>query len=227
MPAPTAAHRTELENELSMAVNLYFEDTGDRDVRSFLAEHFAARQAEDTNAERDFRPAQDLRSPTHEWSLAGWLRSIDLHEVVAEALEPPAGLNALTHVLGLTSSALSKLLQRAGLSALEPLIRKGIDQLRGASGVSTGAQLNAKFAADGGAFVMAFASLDQFFSGLEGLIGAPSMFRGSLLAQMAREHTMSSDSRVPFCTSNGIRESTSEREYEFVIAGVAKVRHAA
>ena len=77
-----------------------------------------------------------------------------------------------------------------------------------------------QFAADGDAFKgeMGFGGLEQFYAGLEGLIGAPKMLDGSLLKAMEAEHCQRPDHDKPFSTSNGIEGATSALEWEFVVA---------
>lgn len=179
---------------------------------------------------RDVAKSEDIQAhaiPDEEnadgkWTVSGWLRSLELSAVAAAALAI-ASDDPFSHVsCQLTEDDLRSRLEAHGLIGLAPRIWAGIESLRSQS-ASTGAALNDKFATSGGAFVMAFGSLDKFFGGLTGLVGPPTMFRRSLLAQMAREHTMQADSRMPFDTSNGVKHVTSEHEYEFVVAGVRSV----
>ena len=206
----------QFEELLTGAVNKYLGGGCKGEVRSFLADYFAP--GEEQAASRA-RHRDGGAAPIGGWSVTEWLRSLNLHEVAAPVIAAPVGADAFDHVVAMPLTMMDAKLRDSGLSGLSARIQDGIEALKASGDVRSGAQLNSKFATESGTFVMAFASLDQFFSGLEGLIGSPSMFRGSLLAQMAREHTMQADSRVAFSTSNGLRGTTSEREYEFVVAG--------
>ena len=110
---------------------------------------------------------------------------------------------------------LQQRLEDSGLAGLAVPIWAAVTALR-AQGAVSGAALNAKFATEDGAFEMAFGSLERFYSGLEGLIGPPRFYKGSLLKSMEREHCCEPDSTVPFETTNGVKGATSEREWEFV-----------
>ena len=53
-------------------------------------------------------------------------------------------------------------------------------------------------------------------AGLEAIVGAPTFLDGSLLKSMKAEHCERQDANVEFDTSNGIKGTTSAREWEFV-----------
>lgn len=209
---------TALESLLEIAVNAYFDDGQKEDPCSFLARHFAeAARAKDAQVHVSSEDEADGK-----WTVTRWLRSLELHAVATAALAIATD-DPFVHVSRhLTEADLRGRLEAHGLIGLAPCIWAGVESLRSQS-AATGAALNDKFATNGGAFVMAFGSLDKFYGGLTGLVGPPTMFRRSLLAQMAREHTMQADSRMPFDTSNGMKHVTSELEYEFVVAGVHSV----
>ena len=155
------------------------------------------------------------------WTIASWLRSLGLHRAIAKALEPER--KSVSDHYAFVSQSLSdddlrKRLTAAGLSGLVQPIATGLASLRRQK-AATGAALSSKFKADGDAYKgeMGFASIEVFFSGLEGLVGPPLMLEGSLLKQMECEHTREADSNQPFNTSNGIFGATSLEEWEFVV----------
>ena len=82
---------------------------------------------------------------------------------------------------------------------------------------ATGASLNEKFRVAPDSFVMSYGSLDDFFKGLEGLIGPPLMKDGNLLKRMETEHTSYDDADEPFSTTNGVKGATSRLEWEIVV----------
>lgn len=119
-------------------------------------------------------------------------------------------------VRSLSRSEVDSRLRAAQMGGLAAAVHAGVEALREQT-AATGTELNHKFQTDGVGFEMDFGSLDTFFGGLEGLIGAPQMLNGSLLASMAHEHCGCRDARVPFTSSNGL-STTSEMEWEFVHA---------
>ena len=118
----------------------------------------------------------------------------------------------------LSEDVLQKQLEQSGLSGLTGPIWAGVEQLRsrGRAASTRASLLTAKFASEPGTFKLEFGGLDRFFGGLGALIGSPRFHEGSLLQAMAREHCAESDSREPFDTTNGVRRTTSVREWEFV-----------
>ena len=162
---------------------------------SFLL-HSAAREAAAAPA-----PAEAIEGDSN-WTVSAWLESLSLEQPVLAALAPPNSTQDYAFMRQLSESELQRRMRAAGLEGLAPTVWAAACQLR-AQEAETGARLNAKFALDG-AGEMAFGSLDKFYSGLEGLIGPPTLFQGSLLRQMEREHCESRDSDVPFGTSNGV-----------------------
>jgi hypothetical protein len=162
----------------------------------------------------------DASQESHEWCPSDWLQSLDLHEHVVSELSQllrggVSGGSSFNAVCTLSKDVLQRQLAASGLSGLMEPIWNGVEKLR-RQGAATGHALNAKFAADGGTFELATGSLDQFFDGLEGLLGPPLLHEGSILKSMGREHTTEADSSVPFNTSNGMFGVTSREEWEFV-----------
>ena len=156
----------------------------------------------------------------HGWSAAQFVEGQSLHEAVAAALlapiaqlRPPS-LAQLAYCKGLSREQLRLLLRAndaALLDVIEAKLWEGLAQLHGAAAAS-GAELSAKFATDAD-YMLEYGSLDVFYSGLEQLLGAPSMVP---LDGMEREHCAEDDSDEPFTTSNGMT-TTSRDEFEFVV----------
>jgi hypothetical protein len=159
-------------------------------------------------------PAEDC-----EWSTTAWLDSLNLREVVAAAIPVPIGEVPFQVVRALSEACLRAQLSAAGLEGLLEVIWAGVVELQEQRS-ATGAELSAKFAADGEAFKgeMGFGGLDDFFGGLEALIGSPLLLDGSLQAAMEDEHCRRADCAMPFDTSNGVRGAMPELEWEFVVA---------
>ena len=97
------------------------------------------------------------------------------------------------------------------LDAIEEALWVGVEALR-QTAASGGAELSAKFAVDAD-YELQYGKLEVFYSGLEGLLGPPSMH---VLHGMEREHCTGPDADAVFCTSNGMR-TTSRDEFEFVV----------
>lgn len=167
------------------------------------------------------------------WTVAAWLRSLGLHRMIAKALEPDKNdflertakdeFEFMSEYM--QDDALRRRLTDAGLSGLIEPIVTGLASLRNQK-ASTGAALSSKFKADGDAYKgeMGFASLDVFFSGLEGLVGPPLMIEGALLKQMEYEHTREPDADQPFNTRNGIVGASALDEWSFVNKCVAHTK---
>jgi NLR family CARD domain-containing protein 3 len=175
-----------------------------------LADSWLARQA-----------WNDRVAPTgSKWTIAAFATSVGVQGAVSAALLHvlPVG-DEFEAVENVKSRKDLEETLRSGLliERVAYVLWQGIEKLK-ASPASTGAALNAKFAADGDAYKgeMGFGGLEEFFGGLEGLVGPPKMLEGSLLKAMKLEHCQSKDSSLPFDTSNGIKGATSELEWEFV-----------
>ena len=107
------------------------------------------------------------------------------------------GVKAVCGSGALSGKELSRRLAEAQLSGLTERIWAAAEELQSQK-ATTGAELSAKFASEGGTFQMAFGSLSMFFGGLVMLIGPPKMVDGSLLKAMRLEHCGQKDSAVPF-----------------------------
>ena len=69
-------------------------------------------------------------APDSTWSVGGWLRSLSLSDVVAEALEEPLGADPYSFVLSLTREELGSKLKAAGLEGLAAPIWSAAEGLR-------------------------------------------------------------------------------------------------
>ena len=163
-------------------------------------------------------PATGSRVDGSSWTLHGWLSSIDtLALPVAIALETVAsdGENATTPLqlveTSLTREALAIALRAASLEGLCDEVWAAVLRLREGSAPSA-EQLQGKFVQDG-AGVLSYSSLNTFFSGLEGVLGAPSP---QFMEAMAKEHTACGDSNVRFSSENYGVETCSAVEWRFV-----------
>ncbi|KAL1521792.1 hypothetical protein AB1Y20_021445 [Prymnesium parvum] len=154
--------------------------------------------------------------PAEQWTVGGWMESLELHAPVVAAL----GQKAFADITRLSHDDVGALLRPHGLAGLTETVWEGICQLRQQS-AATGAALNAKFVAEAGTFEMQYGGLDQFWAGLEGLVGPPRLLHGSLRRAMEAEHCDAADSDAPFTTPNGFVGATSRREWEWVVQPVA------
>ena len=181
----------------------------------------AAAEAEPPpQAEPDMDSVEADTEPSSEWSGEAWIESLALHKHVIAALDPALRTAADPFEWARTQldrPRLAASLGAAGLSGLVEPVLEGVVSLR-RQRAAGGQSLSSKFAAEDGTFEMAFGSLQQYHGGLEGLVGAPRFFGGSLRGAMEREHEKEADSDVPFSTSNGMEHTTSRLEYEFVVA---------
>ena len=89
---------------------------------------------------------------------------------------------------------------------LEEALWQGVGELRQAT-AATGTDLSAKFAAEAD-FELAYGSVEVFFSGVEGLLGPPSMH---VMEGMEREHCSCADSDTTFSTSKSKPSCLSSR----------------
>jgi len=147
------------------------------------------------------------------WTVEKWCESLDVHAVVAAALEVPSE-NPYDYCKNLTKETIAERLRNPALvDGLIELIAESVENLS-TQVAATGADLNKKFHMDGGGFEMAFGSLDLFFGGLETVIGPPQMIDGSLYKAMRAEHCDYKDANREFSSANGVK-TTSAAEWEF------------
>eukprot|EP00325_Prymnesiales_sp_UTEX-LB-985_P002783 CAMPEP_0174705770 /NCGR_PEP_ID=MMETSP1094-20130205/8869_1 /TAXON_ID=156173 /ORGANISM="Chrysochromulina brevifilum, Strain UTEX LB 985" /LENGTH=1050 /DNA_ID=CAMNT_0015903971 /DNA_START=465 /DNA_END=3614 /DNA_ORIENTATION=+ len=189
---------------------LYIDSMGMQadDYRNLYGDHRAL-------IERVSRKLLGEVAPDSTWSVSGWLRSLQLAEIIAEALQEPLGSDPFEHILSLSKDEMTQRLKAAQLGGLAAIIWAEADKLR-RQGAKSGPALSAKFASEG-TFQMAFGSLSMFFGGLEALVGPPKMMNGSLFESMRSEHCDMPDSLKVFNTSNGMKDVTSKQEWEFVV----------
>ena len=111
--------------------------------------------------------SQVAAEPAAQWGIAGWVNSLALTEVVAEALKEPPGTDPFKYVCNLSLADLESKLDAVKLSGHAEILWSAIEKLRGQS-AATGAALNAKFAAEGDAFKgeMGFGGVEQFYGGV-------------------------------------------------------------
>ena len=102
--------------------------------------------------------------------------------------------------------AVSELLEHSNaLEEIAKFVSEKMKELKEAA-APTGAALNKKFVDDYTATEMAFGQQDEFFKGLEGLIGPPNP---DLVKGIRMEHCECNDSHKPFKTTNYGIETTS------------------
>ena len=133
------------------------------------------------------------------WNAAQWLRSLSLHEVLADALElPEAGSAQYNYMRRLQRDKLEKMLAESDLiSKFCDVVMEGVESLRGGGqGVQDGSVSSDKFQTNA-KFQMSYGSLSLFYGGLESLLGPPKMYK-------ARAHTQCP--HLPLCTLNITRD---------------------
>ena len=160
-----------------------------------------------------------------EWTVDAFATSLGVASAVSKALldsaDMPAGgeFELVQSLAGRTDEIEAKLRDGKLVKLIAAMLSKGAEELKTAE-AATGAELNKKFAADGGAFKgeMGFGGTTEYYGGLEGVIGSPKFLDGSLFKSMEREHCGLNDATLPFDSSNGIKGTTSELEWEFVVS---------
>ena len=106
----------------------------------------------------------------------------------------------------------AKLAQLRPPAAGAPAASRGASQARGAS-AAVQQHINSKFVMDG-AFVGAFATLDDFYKGPEARIGAPNP---RIMEGMKNEHCERDNADTEFRTSNYNLRTVPRIEWEFVV----------
>ena len=156
------------------------------------------------------------REDTPTWKAQSWLAdgsSPKLAELLLAPLrkrehETENDLELITALANYEDSdrAVSELLEYS--NALPEIARFISDKMKElvAAEAPSGVELNKKFVDDYTASEMAFGQQDEFFKGLEGLIGPPNP---DLVKGIRGEHCERTDSREPFSTGNYGIETTS------------------
>ena len=171
------------------------------------------------------------REDTPTWKAQSWLAdgsSAKLAELLLAPLRTPKqetenDLELITALANYEDSdrAVSELLEYS--NALPEIARFISDKMKKLveAAAPSGAELNKKFVDDYTATEMAFGQQDEFFKGLEGLIGPPNP---DLVKGLRGEHCERNDSHWPFTTTNYHIETTSCASMvrvPFLIAGRA------
>jgi hypothetical protein len=147
-----------------------------------------------------------------------WVRTLDLESELARFLKKGDIFDGLKGLKEMSESELEHHIEvvcRRFCNVLPVLLRRGLASLRSSGRPLPDAQehINTKFSLDG-AFVGKFATLDDFYSGPEALIGAPNPKVGE---GMRLEHCRRSNCRRRFTTSNYNLTTWPELEWEFVV----------
>lgn len=179
-----------------------------------------ARNEESAAACRCGSVGDQSNEPT--WNMADWLRSLKLHEKLAEELckqlevaDDPDLQLALLRKLGRSGSrdlVLSVLRDGSVLEALADEIYQGAKVLTEA-GAATSDEMNSKFMQESGTYGLSYGDLSTFFSGLEGLAGSPDV---KFKEAMEQEHCKAADSMSEFTAGNYRITTTPRVEWHFV-----------
>ena len=155
-----------------------------------------------------------------EWTLAGWLTSAPgLADALAHAMlkRRHAGQSELEFARSLGKGAeaddLLKLLQQTGaLNALAETLATNLKQLA-STHQHAEAKLQLKFMQEG-ATQLRYGAISTFYSGLEGIVGAPNP---KVREAMEREHNDCGDSKEEFTSPNYNVTTSSSIEWAFVV----------
>ena len=147
------------------------------------------------------------------WTFSAWVKSLELHESIAQKLGISDGEEALQRCKELTENELREKLADAKLEGLYSQLWQGLQKLKTQESSAT-ASMQSKFAHEEGTFEMSFANLSTFFAGLEGLIGSPNP---RVMDAMREEHCSSCESTIEFVTGNYGVSTTSAQEWDFVV----------
>jgi len=149
-----------------------------------------------------------------QWRLLTWLQGLDLHRIVASALEKDSDAASHVFLCGLRSRGeLTQLLQsKVVFESLVNVLWTHVGELQQA-GTADGSddRIASKFS---GAVELSYSGLDTFFNGLEGVVGAPSP---NVYDSMATEHVNGPDSVKQFVTGNYGIQTTSQIEWLYVV----------
>ena len=171
-----------------------------------------------TAVQLDPSQSMDTEHRRLEWSAAA-LFSSGFSEILAETLlrplseelgTPSSQAAAMAYLHQLDKTAVRHIFDRDELF-IDRIVELVASQSRHLVKAPTAGELSEKFAEE--AFTLNFGSLDTFFSGLEGLIGAPSP---DLRKAMSREHCHSLDSQTKFITPFYVITTSSETEWWYV-----------
>jgi hypothetical protein len=204
----------ELERELSAR-------DAERAERAAQTARRAERRAAQAASSHGSRRSSDDPSA---WTLEGWLSSLRLGAIVADALRPEAsGVDEFEYARTQLGGLLGQRLAAAQLEGLSDELIAAIDELR-AQDVATGAQLSAKFESGEGAFELKYGSLETFSQGLDGAIGPATMHSAgseppSIRGQLEREHCAMPDATIPFATpqTKGVAKVLPMQQWLYVV----------
>jgi hypothetical protein len=143
-----------------------------------------------------------------------WIRSLDIHKLVAAGLPTTQEPDPVLAVAKLSAKELAAIC-RSIASNLEELLRTAARDYKGFGGqMRAQAPSNSKFAMTAGTFEARFGALDVFFDGLDGRIGLPNP---NVIKAMEDEHCCREDSNTDFETTNyGGTRTCPKLEWQFV-----------
>ena len=155
---------------------------------------------------------------TGTWRLAALLASAGAAEpVAAVALGVDTGQDELAATRRLAALGKAKLLAALEdsdvLIALVDRVWPMIEELAAPEQAATVDELHDKFMLDGNAFTLQLGTIDQFYGGLEGIVGIPNPHFDQ---GMEYDHCGKDDSARPFEMPNHKAQTTSTVEWRFV-----------
>lgn len=164
---------------------------------------------------------QQAAATEQQWTLAAWLETLGINQLIVEALfpSPPdddlAAARSLAAAVASPQAMLERLCSGGLLHRLPERLVSALATLAAADTVTNDDhdQQGKKFVQEGKAFTLQYGDLSTFFGGLEAKIGPPS---SRVHSQMAIEHQAEDDSHDEFTTSNYGITTTPRKEWLFV-----------
>ena len=142
-----------------------------------------------------------------------WAKTLGLEGLLARRLKIGDFFDGLAGVRSMSREEIRTACAQV-CEDLPVLVERCWEKLQQTQILSSPEEANAKFCTSQGAFTGKFASLDLFYQGPEGLIGAPNP---NLFEGMWREHCKRPNSRTAFTTPNYNFTTCSDWEWRFVV----------
>ena len=155
------------------------------------------------------------------WTARSWLSSLPLLDIIGQELLIVSGLDTRTSeeadcIKALSTEAIEAAVDAAA-SKIKGKLREAVAMLRQTNDVDA-RLLNEKFAADEKTFTFRYGGMEDYHSGLEGMIGNPDP---RVAEAVEWEHTQSMESSKEFsCWWKG--NTTAKTEYNYVVSLAAK-----
>jgi hypothetical protein len=161
--------------------------------------------------------------------VVSWARNLRLEEHLAKLISKSRTGDLFDGLKGLKDPALKdsdvepfvQTLSKQFADVMQRVLRSGLQQLRASGAATARSHVNTKFALDG-AYVGQFATLNDFYSGPEALIGSPNP---KVKEGLETEHCRRKNADTPFTTPNYNLTTTPKQEWEFVVCPQVDYRY--